>query len=150
MKKTISVSRPPEAEKQFNAHLARLKQKYPDVENWLSEGAIDILRAEGIEIERGVELNSPHYIMTSSHPYPDTKKHLVLYFGESDYAVSMIDTTLDNPENPRYQTFVNNVKSTLCVLAALHAQKKAYKDYAIVVKSEGTLNHTPHIHLLVY
>lgn len=152
MDNTVHLTRSQSTEKDFQAHLKRLKDKFPELDGkFLSENAVDVLRSEGVEIERVIDpIGLPYYLMKTTHSYPQATHHYVLYTGESDYPAFSLAPDMASPEHPRYQTFKNLLKSQLSVCAALYAQRKAWHDYLIVVKSEGTLNSNPHIHLLCY
>lgn len=138
MKQTIQVSRSEDVEKQFQAHLTKLRKKYPEIKNFLSSEAVEVLRNEGIEIETITEFDVTCFAMQASHPYPDTKHHVVFY----------PSTTTEGTNLARNDTRM--IKTALTILACTYAQRHAYDDFAIIVKKVGTLPETPHIHLLHY
>lgn len=150
MKDTIQLSRAKNVEESFQKLLANIKTKYPDFTDILSEQMVDNLRTEGIEVERVILFNFPHYLMKVSHPYPGAIEHYVLYAGESDYPLLNIDITAKEIEHPRHQTFINDLKSVLNYLAIVIAQRNGWTDYLIVSRNNETLSNTPHIHLLRY
>lgn len=152
MDNTVHLTRSKNVEESFQKHLQRLNNKYPEIEGrWMSELAVDILRNEGVKVERVLNaLQMPFYVMESSHAYPSTEAHYVFYTGESDYGSYISDISMSNPDHPRHRTFVSVLKGQLAVCAALFAQGRGLDDYLIVSKSQGTFEDNPHIHLLVY
>lgn len=150
MDKTIHLTFADNVKQSFDKFLNKLDKEHPDVMGqWLNELAVDILRSEGISIERIVNpIGLPFYLMKMTHQYPGTQLHFVLYPGETDfpaYGVQRLD-----PTSPRYPSLIAQIKGQLVACAGLYAQSNGYIDYVIQVSDDNLFGELPHIHLLVY